>query len=285
MRDLFAQAKAAAPAIIFIDELDAIGRSRAAAVSFGGGADEREQTLNQILTEMDGFDSSTGVIVLGATNRPDILDPALLRAGRFDRRVAVQPPDQAGRLAILKVHTRGIPLAADADLEALAGATPGMVGADLASFANEAALLAATRGHDAVQMRDFDDALAKTLLGTERRLIMTEHDRERTAHHEAGHALVGMLSRARRPGPAHLDHPARHRARRHLRRPGRRPLQLHARGAAHQDPRGAGRPRRRAARVRRRDDRRRVGHRAAHRDRPPDGGPLGHERRGRRPSR
>ena len=194
VRDLFAQAKAAAPAIIFIDELDAIGRSRAAAVSFGGGADEREQTLNQILTEMDGFDPSTGVIVLGATNRPDILDPALLRAGRFDRRVAVHPPDRAGRLAILKVHTRGIPLAADADLEALAGATPGMVGADLASFANEAALLAATRGHDAVQMADFDDALAKTLLGTERRLVMTEHDRERTAHHEAGHALVGMLS-------------------------------------------------------------------------------------------
>ena len=194
VRDLFAQAKAAAPAIIFIDELDAIGRSRAAAVSFGGGADEREQTLNQILTEMDGFDPSTGVIVLGATNRPDILDPALLRAGRFDRRIAVQPPDRAGRLAILTVHTRGIPLAADADLEALAGATPGMVGADLASLANEAALLAATRGHEAVRMSDFDDALAKTLLGTERRLVMSARDRERTAHHEAGHALVGMLS-------------------------------------------------------------------------------------------
>jgi cell division protease FtsH len=194
VRDLFAQAKEAAPAIIFIDELDAIGRSRAAAVNFGGGADEREQTLNQILTEMDGFDSSTGVIVLGATNRPDILDPALLRAGRFDRRVAVQPPDRAGRLAILQVHTRSIPLAEDADLDALAGATPGMVGADLASFANEAALLAATRGHATVRMRDFDDALAKTLLGTERRLVMTAHDRERTAHHEAGHALVGMLS-------------------------------------------------------------------------------------------
>ena len=194
VRDLFAQAKAAAPAIIFIDELDAIGRSRAAAVSFGGGADEREQTLNQILTEMDGFDPSTGVIVLGATNRPDILDPALLRAGRFDRRVAVQPPDKAGRLAILRVHTRSMPLAPDADLDALAGATPGMVGADLASLANEAALLAATRGHQAVGMRDFDDALAKTLLGSERRLVMTAHDRERTAHHEAGHALVGMLS-------------------------------------------------------------------------------------------
>ena len=194
VRDLFAQAKAAAPAIIFIDELDAIGRSRAAAVNFGGGADEREQTLNQILTEMDGFDPSTGVIVLGATNRPDILDPALLRAGRFDRRVAVQPPDRAGRLAILRVHTRSIPLADDADLEALAGATPGMVGADLASLANEAALLAAAHGHTAVGMRDFDDALAKTLLGSERRLVMSAHDRERTAHHEAGHALVGMLS-------------------------------------------------------------------------------------------
>ncbi len=195
VRDLFAQAKAAAPSIIFIDELDAIGRSRSAAVSFGGGADEREQTLNQILTEMDGFDPSTGVIVLGATNRPDILDPALLRAGRFDRRVAVQPPDRPGRRAILAVHTRGMPLDADADLDALAGATPGMVGADLASLVNEAALLAATRGHATVRMRDFDDALAKTLLGSERRLVMSAHDRERTAHHEAGHALVGMLSR------------------------------------------------------------------------------------------
>ncbi len=194
VRDLFAQAKAAAPAIIFIDELDAIGRSRSAAISFGGGADEREQTLNQILTEMDGFDSSTGVIVLGATNRPDILDPALLRAGRFDRRVAVQPPDRPGRRAILAVHTRGMPLDPDADLDALAGATPGMVGADLASLVNEAALLAATRGDATVRMRDFDDALAKTLLGSERRLVMSAHDRERTAHHEAGHALVGMLS-------------------------------------------------------------------------------------------
>ena len=194
VRDLFVQAKAAAPAIIFIDELDAIGRSRAAAIHLGGGSDEREQTLNQILTEMDGFDPSTGVIVLAATNRPDVLDAALLRAGRFDRRIAVQPPDKNGRLAILRVHTRAIPLAADADLAAIAAETPGMVGADLASLANEAALLAATRGRSEIGMDDFQDALEKILLGSERKLVLSTHDRERTAYHEAGHALVGMLS-------------------------------------------------------------------------------------------
>jgi cell division protease FtsH len=194
VRDLFNQAKAAAPAIIFIDELDAIGRSRAAAIHLGGGSDEREQTLNQILTEMDGFDTSTGVIVLAATNRPDVLDSALLRAGRFDRRIAVQPPDRPGRLAILRVHTRSIPLGPDADLEKLAAETPGMVGADLASLANEGALLAATRGKTVVTMKDLEDALEKTLLGSERKLVMSRDDRERTAYHESGHALVGMLS-------------------------------------------------------------------------------------------
>ncbi|MFN8123901.1 MAG: ATP-dependent zinc metalloprotease FtsH [Thermoleophilia bacterium] len=194
VRNLFTEAKQAAPAIIFIDELDAIGRSRTAAMNLGGGSDEREQTLNQILTEMDGFDASAGVIVLGATNRPDVLDPALLRAGRFDRRIAVQPPDRAGRLAILLVHTRGIPLADDADLPGLAQATPGMVGADLASLVNEAALVAATRGRRAVSRADFDDALEKAVLGTARKLVMSERDRERTAYHESGHALVGMLS-------------------------------------------------------------------------------------------
>jgi cell division protease FtsH len=194
VRDLFAQAKKAAPAIIFIDELDAIGRQRGGATHLGGGSDEREQTLNQILTEMDGFDPSTGVIVLAATNRPDVLDPALLRAGRFDRRIAVQPPDRDGRAAILGVHTRSMPLAPDVDLAGLAAETPGMVGADLASLANEAALLAATRDRSAVQMRDFEDALEKTLLGSERKLVMSVRDRERTAYHEAGHALVGMLS-------------------------------------------------------------------------------------------
>src|SRR5207302_2426632 len=195
VRDLFAQAKEASPAIVFIDELDAVGRSRTCGVAgFSGGNDEREQTLNQILTEMDGFDASTDVIVLGATNRPDVLDPALLRPGRFDRRVAVQPPDRVGRRMILEVHTRSVPLAPDVDLDRVAGSTPGMVGADLANLVNEAALLAARRGHEAVHADDLDDALEKIVLGAERKVMMTEADRRRTAYHEGGHALVGMLT-------------------------------------------------------------------------------------------
>jgi cell division protease FtsH len=194
VRDLFAQAKAAAPSIIFIDELDAIGRSRQGSVSIAGSNDEREQTLNQILTEMDGFESVEAVAVLAATNRAEILDPALLRPGRFDRRVAVQPPDRIGRRQILEVHTRSIPLADSVDLEALAATTPGMVGADLANLANEAALLAARRNHDAVQTADFTDSLEKILLGAPRGIVLSLADRERTAYHEAGHALVGMLT-------------------------------------------------------------------------------------------
>ena len=195
VRDLFTQAKADAPAIIFIDELDAIGRSRAGAIGgFGGGHDEREQTLNQILTEMDGFDPSIGVIVLSATNRPEVLDPALLRPGRFDRRVAVQPPDTVGRRAILAVHTRSVPLHDDVDLDRLAAMTPGMVGADLANVVNEAALLAARRDHEQVTMQDLSDALEKLILGTERRIMLSPAERERTAYHEAGHALGGMLT-------------------------------------------------------------------------------------------
>jgi len=193
VRDLFAQAEAASPSIIFIDEIDAIGRSRGAG-SYGGANDEREQTLNQILTEMDGFDASTGVIVLAATNRPDVLDSALLRPGRFDRRVPVQAPDKAGREQILRVHTREVPLAPDVDLGALAATSAGMVGADLANLANEAALLAARRGHEQVTMGDFSDALEKIELGTARKLILTPEDKRRTAYHEAGHALVGMLT-------------------------------------------------------------------------------------------
>ncbi len=193
VRDLFTQAKAAAPSIIFIDEIDAIGRSRGSGV-FSGANDEREQTLNQILTEMDGFDASTGVIVLAATNRPDVLDPALLRPGRFDRRVPVQAPDKEGRKQILLVHTREIPLAPDVDLDALAATTAGMVGADLANLANEAALLAARRGHTQVTMNDFTEALEKIELGTARKLLLTPADKRRTAYHEAGHALVGMLT-------------------------------------------------------------------------------------------
>ena len=194
VRDLFAKAKEAAPAIIFIDELDAIGRSRQGSVSVTGANDEREQTLDQILTEIDGFESSEAVIVLAATNRPDVLDPALLRAGRFDRRVTVQAPDRKGRKEILEVHTRSIPLDPSVELDAVAASTPGMVGADLANLANEAALLAARRGHEKVQMADITDSLEKIMLGSPRGILLSPADRERTAHHEAGHALVGMLT-------------------------------------------------------------------------------------------
>jgi cell division protease FtsH len=195
VRDLFKDAKENAPSIVFIDELDAIGRSRTSGIAgYSGGNDEREQTLNQILTEMDGFDSATNVIVIGATNRPDVLDAALLRPGRFDRRVAVQPPDRAGREAILRVHTRGVPLAPDVDLARIAATTPGMVGADLANLVNEAALTAARRGHDVVEEADFTDALERIVLGAERRVMLSDDDRRRTAYHEAGHAIVGMLT-------------------------------------------------------------------------------------------
>ena len=200
VRDLFTQAKEAAPSIVFIDELDAIGRSRTSGIAgFSGGNDEREQTLNQILTEMDGFDSSTSVIVIGATNRPDVLDQALLRPGRFDRRIAVQPPDRVGREAILKVHTRSVPLGPDVDLGAIAATTPGMVGADLANLVNEAVLLAARREHDAVTESDFTDALERIVLGAERQVMISPEDRRRTAYHEAGHAIVGMLTEGADP--------------------------------------------------------------------------------------
>ena len=191
VRDLFKQAREAAPAIIFIDELDAIGRARGTG-SFGGN-DEREQTLNQILTEMDGFSSREGVIVLAATNRPDVLDQALLRPGRFDRRVTVQPPDKVGREAILKVHTRGVPLADDVDLKIVAASTPGLVGADLRNLVNEAALLAARENEDQVHQKDFLDALEKLVLGPARHLVMSPAERERVAYHEGGHTILGLL--------------------------------------------------------------------------------------------
>jgi cell division protease FtsH len=195
VRDLFKQAKEAAPAIIFIDELDAIGRSRSGNVGgLSGGNDEREQTLNQILTEMDGFAPQDNVIVIGATNRSEVLDPALLRPGRFDRRIAVQPPDRPGRVKILQIHTRSVPLGDSVDLEQIAASTPGMTGADLALLVNEAALFAARRGHDKVEQSDFTDSIEKIILGTERQVVMTDADRERTAYHESGHALVGMLT-------------------------------------------------------------------------------------------
>ena len=194
VRDLFRQAEEAAPAIVFIDELDAVGRARGGGGGVLSGHDEREQTLNQILTEMDGFDPAAGVIVLGATNRPDVLDPALLRPGRFDRRVAVQAPDAPGREKILRVHSRSVPLDDDVDLHQIAQSTPGMVGADLANLVNEAALLAARRGHVKVARSDFTDALEKIVLGAERKILLGEEDRRRIAYHEGGHAIVGMLT-------------------------------------------------------------------------------------------
>jgi cell division protease FtsH len=192
VRDLFKRAREAAPAIIFIDELDAIGRARGGMTALAGHA-QREQTLNRILTEMDGFSRREGVIVLAATNRSDMLDAALLRAGRFDRRVPINPPAKRGREAILKVHTRGVPLAADVDLAEVAASTPGLAGADLRNLVNEAALLAARRGQTAVRLADFMDALGKIDLGPARPLVMTPAERERVAYHEGGHTILGLL--------------------------------------------------------------------------------------------
>jgi cell division protease FtsH len=191
VRDLFKQARENAPAIIFIDELDSIGRARGQTAI--GGSSEQEQTLNQILTEMDGFSSKEGVIVLAATNQPDVLDKALLRPGRFDRRVVVNLPDKVGREAILKVHTRSVPLANDVDLGELASSTPGLSGADLRNLVNEAALLAARREQDEVRQKDFLDALEKIVLGPERPLLLTPDERERIAYHEGGHAILGLV--------------------------------------------------------------------------------------------
>ncbi|MCX5740498.1 MAG: ATP-dependent zinc metalloprotease FtsH [Proteobacteria bacterium] len=198
VRDLFLQGKKNAPCIVFIDEIDAVGRHRGAGL--GGGHDEREQTLNQLLVEMDGFESNEGVILVAATNRPDVLDPALLRPGRFDRRVVVPRPDFRGRYEILKVHTRRVPLADDVDLEIIGRGTPGFVGADLQNLVNEAALLAARREGSRVATIDFERAKDKVLLGAERRsLVMTDEDKRITAYHEGGHALVAMLSASSDP--------------------------------------------------------------------------------------
>ncbi|MFJ9898945.1 ATP-dependent zinc metalloprotease FtsH [Streptomyces sp. NPDC091280] len=192
VRELFAEARKVAPSIIFIDEIDTIGRARGGGSGMGGH-DEREQTLNQILTEMDGFSGSEGVIVIAATNRADVLDPALTRPGRFDRVVVVSPPDRGGREAILEIHTRQIPLAKDVNLAQVARTTPGMTGAELANLANEAALLAVKRKQSEVTQSDLSEALEKVQLGAERPLVMPEEERRRTAYHESGHALLGML--------------------------------------------------------------------------------------------
>ena len=192
VRDLFEQGKKHAPCIIFMDEIDAVGRHRGAGL--GGGHDEREQTLNALLVEMDGFESNEGVILIAATNRPDVLDPALLRPGRFDRQVIVMRPDIRGREEILRVHVKKIPMGADVELGVLARGTPGFSGADLANLVNEAALLAARDDKTFVEMKDFESAKDKVLMGVERKsLILTEEERRATAYHEAGHALVAKL--------------------------------------------------------------------------------------------
>ncbi len=192
VRDLFEQGKKHAPCIIFIDEIDAVGRLRGAGL--GGGHDEREQTLNQLLVEMDGFDTTEGVILVAATNRPDVIDPALLRPGRFDRQVIVNRPDLKGRVEILKVHTKKVPVAADVSLEVIARGTPGLAGADLENLVNEAALLAARKGKKSVEMQDFESSRDKVLMGVERRsIIISDHERRTTAFHEAGHALVAKM--------------------------------------------------------------------------------------------
>jgi cell division protease FtsH len=198
VRDLFEQGKAHAPCIIFIDEIDAVGRHRGAGL--GGGHDEREQTLNQLLVEMDGFESNDGVILIAATNRPDVLDPALLRPGRFDRQIVVDSPDVRGREGILRVHTRKIPLGGDVNLGTIARGTPGMAGADLANLVNEAALLAARRNKSAVDMSDLEEAKDKVMLGVERKsLVLTEEEKRLTAYHEAGHAVVAMKTEGSDP--------------------------------------------------------------------------------------
>jgi len=202
VRDLFEQGKKNAPCIIFIDEIDAVGRHRGAGL--GGGHDEREQTLNQLLVEMDGFESNEGVILIAATNRPDVLDPALLRPGRFDRRIVVPRPDLNGRIGILQVHTRRVPLASDVDLEVIARGTPGFSGADLESLVNEGALIAARRDKERAEMIDFEDAKDKVLMGSERRsMIISDDEKRNTAYHEAGHALVALLIGGKQTDPIH----------------------------------------------------------------------------------
>ncbi|MFV0245840.1 MAG: ATP-dependent metallopeptidase FtsH/Yme1/Tma family protein, partial [Qingshengfaniella sp.] len=191
VRDMFEQAKKNAPCIVFIDEIDAVGRSRG--VGYGGGNDEREQTLNQLLVEMDGFEANEGIIIVAATNRPDVLDPALLRPGRFDRQVQVPNPDIKGREKILSVHARKVPLGPDVDLRIIARGTPGFSGADLANLVNESALMAARVGRRFVTMEDFENAKDKVMMGAERRsMVMTEDEKKLTAYHEAGHAIVGL---------------------------------------------------------------------------------------------
>ena len=276
VRDMFEQAKKNAPCIIFIDEIDAVGRHRGAGL--GGGNDEREQTLNQLLVEMDGFESNEGIILIAATNRPDVLDPALLRPGRFDRQVVVPNPDVVGRERILKVHVRKVPLAPDVDLKVIARGTPGFSGADLMNLVNEAALLAARRGKRLVTMAEFEDAKDKVMMGAERRtLVMTEDEKRLTAYHEARPRDRRAARAGDRPGAQGDDHPARPRA-------GHGHAAARARQAVDERRADDLAPRHHDGRARRRGDdvrqgqghlRRRVRHRAGDPPGPHDGHALG----------
>ncbi len=282
VRDLFVQGKKNAPCIIFIDEIDAVGRHRGAGL--GGGHDEREQTLNQLLVEMDGFESNEGVILIAATNRPDVLDPALLRPGRFDRQVVVPRPDIKGRTKILNVHARKIPLSSEVNMEVVAKGTPGFSGADLANLINEAALLAARANKDQVNMEDMETAKDKVMMGAERRsMVITEEEKKVTAYHEAGHALVALfipgadpvhkvsiIPRGRAMGVTmYLPEEEKYNETREG---------LHTRHLY-----SARRPGGRGADLLHHHQRRQQRHRASHRHRPQDGLRMGHEREARAP--
>jgi cell division protease FtsH len=279
VRDLFEQGKKNAPCIIFIDEIDAVGRHRGAGL--GGGHDEREQTLNQLLVEMDGFESNEGVILMAATNRPDVLDPALLRPGRFDRRVVVSSPDVRGREEILAVHTRKIPMADDVNLSVLARGTPGFSGADLANMVNEAALAAARQNRKAVLHHDFEVAKDKVMMGVERKsLLLTDEEKRNTAYHEAGHALVAAKAAALGSGPQGDHHPARHGAGTDAAASGGRPAQLLQALPADADRDPDGRPFGRGAVPARDKHWSRQRHRAGHRPGAQNGVRVGHEHAG-----
>ncbi len=276
VRDMFEQAKKHAPCIIFIDEIDAVGRHRGAGL--GGGHDEREQTLNQLLVEMDGFEGNEGIIVIAATNRPDVLDPALLRPGRFDRQVVVPLPDVRGREQILKVHMRKVPLSDNVKPSVIARGTPGFSGADLANLVNEAALFAARANKRDVDMDDFEKAKDKIMMGAERKsMVMSEDEKKLTAYHEAGHAIVGRLVPVARSGLQGQHHPARPGAGRDHVPAGRRPLQLQQAAAGKPDFQPVRRPDRRVDHLwggfchHRRAER----HRAVHRHRPQHGDQVG----------
>ncbi len=281
VRDLFAQAEAKAPCIVFIDELDALGKVRSQ--SPVGSHEEREQTLNQLLSEMDGFDARKAIIIMAATNRPEVLDPALLRPGRFDRQVLVDKPDVNGREQVLLIHARQVTLGPDVDLRTVAARTAGFAGADLANLVNEAALLAARRDRPAVTMQDFDDAIDRLIAGLEKKRVMSTKEREIVAYHESGHAIVASLLPGMDPGAQDLDRAARvRRARLHDAAAARGPLPDAARRPGPPARGAARRTGRRGDRPGRDLDRRAERPAAHHRHRPLDGHRMGHERRGRR---